>query len=76
MNQNTSLLVIYTGGTIGMIQNPKSGALKPFNFDNIYEQIPVLKNYDFGIDFHSFDPLIDSSDMHPDFWIELVSVIA
>ncbi len=67
---NTSILVIYTGGTIGMIQN-KEGALEPFNFDNIYEQIPVLERFNYQIDAISFDPLIDSSDMNPELWIEL-----
>ncbi len=75
MNNNAAILVIYTGGTIGMIQDGQTGALKPFNFDNVYEQIPVLKNYPYKIDFYTFDSLIDSSNMHPDFWIKLVELI-
>ncbi len=74
MTENTSILVIYTGGTIGMIQNAE-GALVPFNFDNIYKQIPVLKQFHFKIDSISFDPLIDSSDMSPELWIELATLI-
>jgi L-asparaginase len=58
-----------------MIKNPETGVLQPFNFDSIYEQIPVLENLDYNIDFYSFDPLIDSSDMHPDFWIRLATLI-
>ena len=38
-----SLLIIYTGGTIGMVQDPQTGALKPFNIDNLYKHIPVLE---------------------------------
>jgi L-asparaginase len=75
LEQNTSLLVIYTGGTIGMVQNPMSGALSPFNFNDIYEQLPVLKEFGYHIDFHSFDPLVDSSNMKPEFWIRLALLI-
>lgn len=71
----TSLLVIYTGGTIGMMKDSKTGALIPFDFGNIYEQMPVLKNFDFKIDFLSFDKLIDSSNMKPEFWIRLARII-
>lgn len=75
MNNSPSILVIYTGGTIGMIQHEDTGALIPFNFDNIYEHIPVLKNLHYTIDFYTFDSLIDSSNMHPDFWVRLAEVI-
>lgn len=72
---NPALLVIYTGGTIGMIQNPATGALSPFNFNDIYDQMPVLKNFGYQIDFHSFEPLVDSSNMKPAFWIKLARLI-
>jgi len=75
MKDNISVLVIYTGGTIGMIQDKDSGALHPFNFDQLYKQIPVLEYFDFSIDCHSFDPLVDSSDMNPEIWIKLADVI-
>jgi len=68
-------LVLYTGGTIGMIHNESTGALQPFNFDKIYEQIPVLNRLECNLDFYSFDPLIDSSNMHPGFWIQLAEII-
>jgi L-asparaginase len=70
-----SILVLYTGGTIGMIHNEKTGALQPFNFDEIYAQIPVLDRIDCNINFFSFEPLIDSSNMHPDFWVKLANTI-
>ncbi|MDR2085234.1 MAG: asparaginase [Bacteroidales bacterium] len=70
-----SVFVIYTGGTIGMMKNEQTGALEPFNFEHLYKHIPVLERYPFNIDFHSFDPLIDSSDMNPDFWKELAAII-
>ncbi len=73
--EETSILVLYTGGTIGMMQDPKTGALVPFDFDNIYVHLPVLKNFGYQIDFYSFDPLIDSSNMSPDFWMRLAQKI-
>ncbi len=75
MVDQTSLLIIYTGGTIGMIQDEETGALVPFNFDDIYDQIPVLKKFDYNLVFHCFDPLLDSSNMNPESWVELVSFI-
>ena len=73
--EETSILVLYTGGTIGMMQDPKTGALVPFDFDNIYKHLPVLQNFGYQIDFYSFDPLIDSSNMSPDFWAMLAQKI-
>ena len=73
--EETSILVLYTGGTIGMMQDPKTGALVPFDFDNIYKHLPVLQNFGYQIDFYSFDPLIDSSNMSPDFWAKLATKI-
>jgi L-asparaginase len=71
----TSILVIYTGGTIGMVQDPKTGSLKPLSFENLYRYLPVLENFNCQIDFHTFQPLLDSSNMNPSFWVKLASVI-
>lgn len=38
-----SVLLIYTGGTIGMIENPETGALEAFNFDQLQDNVPELK---------------------------------
>ncbi len=75
MLEPTSILIIYTGGTIGMIMHPDSKTLKPFNFDNIDKQIPELKRFHYQLDFHCFDPLMDSSNMNPEVWIQLVRII-
>ncbi len=75
MIDKTSILVIYTGGTIGMIKDEKSGSLVPFNFENIYEQVPILKNFDYQLDFHCFEPILDSSNMSPDNWVKIADVI-
>jgi len=70
-----SILVIYTGGTIGMVKDRLTGALHPFPFGNIYKMMPVLENFDYKIDGISFDPLIDSSNVSPSFWVKLALVI-
>lgn len=69
------ILVIYTGGTIGMIKNQQTGALEPFCFENIYEQLPMLGLIDAEIEVEELDPLIDSSDANPAFWIKLAEMI-
>lgn len=74
-NNETRILVLYTGGTIGMTQDPVTGALVPFDFSNIYNHLPMLKNFGYTIDFYSFDPLIDSSNMTPEFWIMIAKKI-
>ncbi|HOI00204.1 MAG TPA: type I asparaginase [Bacteroidales bacterium] len=74
--QETALLVIYTGGTIGMMQDPVTGSLSPFNFDHIFQHMPVLSRVRYRIGHHCFDPLIDSSEVKPSFWQELATVIA
>lgn len=70
-----SILLIYTGGTIGMKQDPETLALKPFNFKQILREVPELKKFGCQIETISFDPLIDSSDAQPDFWVKLVNII-
>ncbi len=70
-----TILIIYTGGTIGMKQDPETGALVPFNFEQIKDEVPELKKFKFRIDTISFNPLIDSSDIQPDFWVRLVQLI-
>ena len=72
---NTSILIIYTGGTIGMIQNAETGALESFNFDHLLNHVPELKQLNINIDSKTFDPPIDSSDMEPKLWSRIVSII-
>ncbi|EJW92562.1 L-asparaginase, type I [gut metagenome] len=73
---NTSVLLIYTGGTIGMMENPETGALENFNLEQLQKHIPELQRFDFHIDTYQFDPPIDSSDMDPDVWRKLVHIIS
>lgn len=74
-NRKPKLLIIYTGGTIGMIENPDTKALVPFNFDHLLQNVPKIKKLDFHIDHYEFPRPLDSSDMNPDNWSEIASVI-
>ncbi|WP_298532608.1 asparaginase [uncultured Algibacter sp.] len=70
-----NILLIYTGGTIGMIKDFKSGALKAFDFKTLLEKIPELKLIDCDIDTVSFKDPIDSSNMNPNNWIQIAELI-
>ncbi|AUC83215.1 asparaginase [Lacinutrix sp. Bg11-31] len=70
-----NILLIYTGGTIGMIKDPETGALRAFDFDNLLVRIPELKLLDCNIETFSFDIPIDSSNMEPKYWVEIAEVI-
>ena len=70
-----SVLLIYTGGTIGMIENPETGALENFNFDHLLKHVPELKRFNYRISSYQFDPPIDSSDMEPSLWAKIVEII-
>lgn len=69
------ILMIYTGGTIGMKQDEKSLALVPVDISQIQEEVPELKKFGYSIDTYSFDPVIDSSDITPAFWVNLCNLI-
>ena len=67
--------MIYTGGTIGMKQDEQTLALVPVDISQIENEVPELKKFGYKIDTYSFDPVIDSSDITPDFWIRLCRII-
>ena len=71
----TKVFIIYTGGTIGMVNDANTGALIPFNFEQIVENVPELARLNYEIAVHSFEPIIDSSNMHPDQWKVLAEII-
>lgn len=71
-----SVLIIYTGGTIGMIENPETGALENFDFDHLLKHVPELKRFNYHISTYQFKPPIDSSDMEPSYWAKLVRIIS
>jgi len=69
------ILLIYTGGTIGMHHNPKTGALEPFSLKALIQGVPELATLNSEIETFQFNPPIDSSDMQPEHWILLTNVI-
>lgn len=71
----SSILMIYTGGTIGMKQDERTMALVPVDISQIETEVPELKKFGYKIDTCSFDPVIDSSDITPDFWVKLCRII-
>ncbi len=70
-----SILIIYTGGTIGMVNHPETGILSPFDFNQILIEVPELKRFGYTIDTISFNPLIDSSNLNPEVWKQLAEII-
>ncbi len=72
---NKKILLIYTGGTIGMIKNTAKDTLVPFNFNNIQDIISEFTNEKIHLDNVSTRQPIDSSNMHPENWIEIVNLI-
>jgi L-asparaginase len=70
-----AILIIYTGGTIGMVEDPETGALHPFDFDEILKQVPELNHFGHRIEAVSFDPPIDSANMEPTVWIRLAKLL-
>ena len=74
--QYPNILIIYTGGTIGMIENPETGALENFDFEQFRHHVPELKRFNYNIDALAFDPPIDSSDMEPRYWVKMAHIIA
>lgn len=69
------ILIIYTGGTIGMINDSGTGVLRPLDFSQIMDNVPELKRLKYEITVHSFHPIIDSSNMKPEIWVELAEKI-
>ncbi len=76
MSAKPNILLIYTGGTIGMIKEFETGALRNFNFEDLLEHIPELRLLDCTIETTSFENPIDSSNMNPKYWMDLAGIIA
>ena len=74
--RKNKVLLIYTGGTIGMGKNPMTGALEPLDFNHLLGKLPEMKYLKTGIDVYQFTSPIDSSDMCPQIWAQLVNTIS
>lgn len=70
-----SVLLIYTGGTIGMAEDPRTGALRPVDFSHLMDTVPELQRFNLTIDFVSFEHPIDSSDATVADWQEIARLI-
>ncbi len=75
IDANANILLIYTGGTIGMIENIETGSLETFNFSHLTNHLPELKRFKFSVDTIVFDPVLDSSDISPEHWKKIVKII-
>ena len=74
-NSRPKILIIYTGGTIGMIENPETKVLKPFDFTHLIDNVPKIKMLNYDIDNIQFDPPIDSSNMSIEHWGQIAKAI-
>ena len=74
MTQKKTILLIYTGGTIGMVKG-KDNSLKPFDFEKLTAEIPELKKFDVELNAIAFNKPIDSSNMNPKMWLYLANLI-
>jgi len=69
------ILIIYTGGTIGMVQDHETGVLSPIDFSQIRREVPEIKKFGYAIEVVSFNPVLDSSDMQPIHWVKMAELI-
>ena len=71
----TRIILIYTGGTIGMVKDFKTNSLKAFNFKNLLDRIPELQLLECDIHTVSLKKPIDSSNMNPSYWLQIAEII-
>lgn len=71
-----TILIVYTGGTIGMVRNAINGSLRPLPFNHIMDEIPELSRSNYQISSYTFQPPIDSSNINPSQWIKITKLIA
>ena len=69
--KKSKVLLLYTGGTIGMIENPLEFSLKPFNFEKITTEVPELNKLNCTIETLAFENPLDSSNMNFETWIQI-----
>ncbi len=74
-NSRRSILIIYTGGTIGMVHDPETGSLVPIDFNQVTRHVPVLSSTGFDIQSVSFNPVRDSSNIDPAMWVKMAETI-
>lgn len=73
--EHISILIIYTGGTIGMVHDADTGSLVPIDFRHLTDHVPELRNFGYELHSISFDPVSDSSNIDPGVWIKMAEII-
>ena len=74
-DKKTNILIIYTGGTVGMVYSETAKTLVPIGFNEIRDNIPEIKKLGYNFDVHAFVPPIDSSNINPGVWIDIATII-
>ena len=75
MNDNTKVLLIYTGGTIGMMEDIETTNLRPFDFKHLLDEVPELRKLELEVKVKETTSIIDSSNASPKIWMELLELI-
>lgn len=75
VDKHPCILIIYTGGTIGMAVNPQTNLLEPYNFDYLIKNVPKLKHLNYNLDYFQFEKPIDSSAINPGHWDTIARII-
>lgn len=75
VKEKPSILIIYTGGTIGMVERPDTGSLAPVKFDQILDEVPELGKFNYYIKTRVLSPVVDSSNINPAIWIKIARII-
>ena len=73
MSNRSAILIIFTGGTIGMIK--KVNNYVPINFKELVKYFPELDKLNYYLEIIGFNPPIDSAEMSPKIWIKIVEII-
>ena len=76
MEKKLNILIIYTGGTIGMVNDPYTGSLVPIDFEHISKQVPELRRFDCNLASVTFEPVADSSNINPAIWVRIAETIS
>lgn len=75
ISSEANVLLIYTGGTIGMVENLKTGALEAFNFSHLKSNVPEMKRLKFNVETYLFEPPIDSSEVSLKNWMSIAKTV-
>ncbi len=71
----SNVLLIYTGGTIGMVNDTKTGSLAAFDFQHLLDHMPELKQMNVEISVNAFETPLDSSEVLPSDWKKMAQTV-